>query len=414
MSKKINVSIDWQGGQHDVGTLDIFESRGTERYQFTYSPEWTQKGFSIDPSLELIPGVPYMDNKLWGAFQDVSPDRWGRLVQSRVHNGHLAESDYLLGVSDFMRMGALRLSNAEQPDVFLAANTDVPKLVHLRELEAAVHRLEAGQETHADLAMIAQPGSSLGGAHPKASVEDNNKLWLAKFQSNTDSERVSLWEATMLDLAADAGIRTAKHRILNSDGERPVLLVERFDRDNGQRIPFMSAMTLLERNENSKDGASYLEIADTITRYSSQPKMDKFELFKRMLFNSMTGNTDDHLRNHGFLREQNGWRLSPAYDLNPTQELFERRNHALSFDGDRTKPSLDTCLELSEFFGLTKKETEIAVAKIAASVSNWQNVARQNGLSGDEIKRMECSFEHQDTERLKQSVKKSHTQGNKR
>lgn len=414
MTKKIKVSIDWQGSQHDVGTLDIFESRGAERYQFTYSFEWTQKGFAVDPSLELIPGVPFMDNKLWGAFQDISPDRWGRLVQSRVNNRHMTESDYLLGVSDFMRMGALRLSNAEQPDVFLAVNTDVPKLVHLRELEAAVHRLEQGKETHADLAMIAQPGSSLGGAHPKASVVDNNKLWLAKFQSSTDTERVSLWEATMLDLATTAGIRTARHRILNEDSERPVLLVERFDRNNGQRIPFMSAMTMLERNENSKDGASYLEIADTITRYSSQPKMDKFELFKRMVFNSMTGNTDDHLRNHGFLREQNGWRLSPAYDLNPTQERFERRNHALSFDGDRTKPSLDTCLELSEFFGVNEKEAEIAVAKIAVSVSNWQNVARQNGLSGEEIKRMEYSFEHPDANRLKQYIKKSQMQGVKR
>lgn len=405
--KKINVDIEWQGELQRVGTLEIFESRGTERYQFTYDREWTRKGFAIDPALEIIPGIPYMDNKLWGAFQDVSPDRWGRLVQLRVNNGHLSESDFMLGVSDHMRMGALRLSDAEKPGVYLADNTDVPKLIHLRELEAAVHRLEAGKETSADLAMIAQPGSSLGGAHPKASIEDNGTLWLAKFQSNTDTERVSLWEATMLDLADKAGIRTTLHRTLNADGDRPVLLVERFDRQDGQRIPFMSAMTLLERNESSKDNASYLEIADAITRYSSQSESDSREMFARMTFNAMAGNTDDHLRNHAFLREPEGWRLSPAYDINPTPVPSERRNHALSFDGDRSKPSLDTCIELAEFFGLKKKETHQVLGNIADALADWKNVARLNGLRGEEISRMEYSFEHPDKERLMQYSQKN-------
>ena len=405
--KKINVDIEWQGDQQRVGILEIFASRGIERYQFTYEREWTRKGFAIDPALELIPSVPYMDNKLWGVFQDISPDRWGRLVQSRVNNSHLSESDFMLGVSDHMRMGALRLSHAEKPEIYLADNTDVPKLIHLRELEVAVHRLEAGKETSVDLAIIAQPGSSLGGAHPKASIEDNGALWLAKFQSNTDTERISLWEATMLVLANKAGICTAHHRILNTNGDRPVLLVKRFDRQNGQRIPFMSAMTLLERNESTKDNASYLEIADAITRYSSQPEIDSREMFTRMTFNAMVGNTDDHLRNHAFLRQQGGWRLSPAYDINPTPVPSERRNHALSFDGERSKPSLDTCIELAEFFGLNKKETNLVLGKIAGALTNWKNVARLNGLHGDEISRMECSFEHSNKESLMQHTQKS-------
>ncbi|WP_410013123.1 type II toxin-antitoxin system HipA family toxin [Sodalis sp. C49] len=398
--KSINVTIDWQDNARLVGQLDVYVARGTERYQFTYAADWARNGFAIDPALELIPRTPYVDNKLWGAFQDISPDRWGRLVQTRVNNRHLSECDFLLGVSDYMRMGALRLSDAAQPDVFLADNHDVPKLVNLRELEAAVHRFEAGRESASDLAMIAQPGSSLGGAHPKASVEDKHKLWLAKFQSNTDTERVSLWEATMLGLARKAGIRTAHHRVLNAGGDRPVLLVERFDRLDGKRIPFISAMTLLERNENNKEGASYIEIADALTHYSSRPGADRLELFSRMIFNAMTGNIDDHLRNHGFLREPQGWRLSPAYDINPTTEHFARRNHNLSFDGDRSKPSLDTCLALAEFFDAGKAEVNAALTKIAQAVSQWRNIAKGNGLRGEEIMRMERSFEHDDTERL--------------
>lgn len=165
--KSINVVIDWHGSQRLVGQLDVYASRGTERYQFAYTTDWARNGLAIDPALELIPRIPYTDNKLWGAFQDISPDRWGRLVQSRVQNRHLSESDFLLGVSDHMSLGALRLSDIAQSDVFLADNHDVPKLVNLRELEAAVHRFEAGQESPADLAMIAQPGSSLGGLTPK-------------------------------------------------------------------------------------------------------------------------------------------------------------------------------------------------------------------------------------------------------
>ncbi|WP_213993030.1 type II toxin-antitoxin system HipA family toxin [Sodalis sp. dw_96] len=398
--KSINVVIHWQGNERMVGQLDVYASRGTERFQFAYTADWARDGFAIDPALELIPRIPYIDNKLWGAFQDISPDRWGRLVQTRVQNRHLSESDFLLGVSDHMRMGALRLSDINLPDVFLADNHDVPKLMNLRELEAAVHRFEAGQESPADLAMIAQPGSSLGGAHPKASVEDENKLWLAKFQSNTDTERVSLWEATMLGLAKNAGIRTAHYRVLNGGGDRPVLLVERFDRADGKRIPFISAMTLLERNENSKEGASYIDIADALTHYSPQPAADKLELFSRMIFNAMTGNIDDHLRNHGFLREPRGWRLAPAYDINPTTEHYARRNHNLSFDSDRSRPSLDTCLELAEFFGAGKAEINTALAKIACALSDWRSVAKRNGLSGEEIKQMERSFEHDDTEKL--------------
>lgn len=205
-------------------------------------------------------------------------------------------------------------------------------------------------------------------------------------------------------MAQQAGIRTTDYRLLNADNEHPILLVRRFDRKGKQRIPFMSAMTMLERDENSRDGASYIELSDALTRYSSQPRLDKFELWQRMTFNAMAGNIDDHLRNHGFLREQQGWRLSPAYDINPTNETFERRAHQLSFDGSSSRPSLATCIELAAFFGLTQEETNIALAKIGNAIENWQATAKKNGLRSQELKRMENSFVHQDTKKLMRYV----------
>lgn len=397
--KKLNVDIQWQNTIQHVGTLSIFEVRGQERYQFIYSPTWitSRNSFVIDPELEFAIDLPYHKERLWGVFQDIAPDRWGRLVQTRVKNKYLSESDFLLGVSDYMRMGALRLSYVDQPNQYLAENHDVPKLIHLRELEEAISRLESGQQTNRDLVLLAQPGSSLGGARPKASIEDKNQLWIAKFQSNTDFERTSLWEATMLDLARNAGILTANHKLLNYNGDRPILLVERFDREGKKRIPFISAMSLLGRDETSRVGGSYIEIADLITRYSPQPKIDKAELFRRMTFNAMASNTDDHLRNHGFLRHEQGWQLSPAYDLNPSNEPFDGRYHALTFDGTDARPSLTTCLKLSRFFGLNIEEANKIIQKIGRALANWENVAKQNGLHTHEIKRLENAFIHKDS-----------------
>ncbi|MDR0805536.1 MAG: HipA domain-containing protein [Enterobacteriaceae bacterium] len=395
--KKLIVELEWLHQTQKVGELEVFQARGAERYQFTYDKDWVSRNpsFTIDPLLELSARYPQSSNELWGAFQDISPDRWGKLVQSRVANTHLQPSDYMLGVSDKMRMGALRLSFADEPELHLANNTDVPKLVNLRELEEAIHRLENGQETPVDLAILAEPGSSLGGAHPKASIVHNGKLYIAKFQSNLDTERVSLWEATMLDLARYAGINTANYLLINATGDKPILLVERFDRTtDGGRIPFASAMTLLGRNESNKDGASYIELSDAINTFSPQPNIDRRELFKRMTFNAMSGNIDDHLRNHGFLRQKAGWGLSPAYDINPTNELFNRRSHNLSFDGDRFQPSLAVCIELSPYFGLSKVETDVVLRDILISLEHWQKVAKNHGLRGDEIKHMENSFSH--------------------
>ncbi|MCW5597562.1 MAG: type II toxin-antitoxin system HipA family toxin [Nitrosomonas sp.] len=408
----LRVSTDWQGQLHRIGRLEIHQSRGREHYRFIYDQSWVRHPgrFAIDPELPLMTDVPFMNSRLWGVFEDISPDRWGRLVQTRVTGHYLSDSDYMLGVSDFMRMGALRLSHESTPDQYEAAHTRIPKLIHIRKLETAIQHLERGQETDADLAVLAQPGSSLGGARPKAAIEDAGELWIAKFASQNDTDRIGLWEAVMLDLAQQAGIDAATFRTLSAGYDQPVLLVKRFDRNRSERIPYMSAMTMLGRTEDTKAGASYLEIADAISRESAQPEQDRLELWRRMVFNAMAGNIDDHLRNHGFLRTSQGWQLAPAFDLNPTPQPFAQRVHQLAFD-HRSKPSLDTCLQLAEYFCARKPVIDLTLRRIGESLGNWQSTAKRHQLRSDEIKRMAASFEHEDSQRLVAMAKqkRSHT-----
>lgn len=397
----IQVSLHWLDQQLPVGQLQVFTTRGQERYQFSYDPDWVSHplGYDIDPSLPLAANMPYYGNKLWGVFQDISPDRWGRMVMDRSAGRYLSPSEYMLGVSDAMRLGALRLSLDKAPEQFLAAHQDIPKLVHLRVLQQAAQHIEQGKETPVDLAMLAYPGSSLGGAHPKAVIEDQGVLWVAKFQSHTDTERVSLWEAVQHHLAQQAGIQGANFRVLGAERERPVFLSRRFDRIGATaRLPFISAMTLLERDGTSHDGASYLELADAISRYSSQPQQDKQELWTRMTFNALAGNTDDHLRNHGFLRDSQGWHLSPAYDLNPTPENYQRRTHALSFDSQHIRPSLALCQELAPYFDVDEPQQQMILKRIGKALAQWSDTCRHYGLSTTEIQRYAPAFEHPDSQ----------------
>jgi serine/threonine-protein kinase HipA len=395
---KLIVTMDWAGHLKKVGELEVFNTRGTETCQFIYTKDWAEKGFQIDPALDLIPGFAYHSQGLPGVFQDISPDRWGRMVQQRAKGGFMSDADYLLGVSDQMRMGALRLSEPNQPEIFLAPHTDVPKLINIRALEEASQRIEKGMETAEDLQQLLGAGSSLGGARPKAVVQDEGKLYLAKFQSNLDTERVGAWEATMLDLAQAVGIPVAPHRLLNKESDRPILLLERFDRNEAGRIPFASAMTL----SGLRDGqaSSYVEFAGVVSSLSSHPKRDGFDLWQRMTFNAMTGNTDDHLRNHAFLRNRQGWHLSPAYDLNPNNEPFERRTHALAFFPGENKPSLELCKEAAQFFGLDKRQLEYGLKTVGAALGEWRAIAKRNGMGEGEINRKATAFEHEDAEKL--------------
>ncbi len=202
-----------------------------------------------------------------------------------------------------------------------------------------------------------------------------------------------------MDMAKSAGLTVAKHRLLNAKSERPILLVKRFDRDESGRVPFLSAMTLMQLRDAS-EGGSYAELAGVIQKVSSQPKVDLFELWRRMTFNSMTGNTDDHLRNHGFLRDQQGWRLAPAYDLNPNPLQYKRRRHALSFDGESSSPSLDLCKDLAPYFDVEDPMINDALKKFGLALKSWKSAAKKNQLEAEEIKRLESAFVHDDSEKL--------------
>jgi serine/threonine-protein kinase HipA len=395
---KIIVAMDCGFCSGKVGELDVFSTRGAETYQFTYTKEWAKTGFQIDPALDLVAGSVIYSQKLPGVFQDISPDRWGRMVMKRGNSGFSSDSDFMLEVSDLMRMGALRLSNANSPDVVIADTANVPKLANIRALEEASRRLERGLETESDLLQLLGPGTSVGGAHPKAAAQEGNTLYLVKFQPYMDTERVCAWEATMLDLADKAGIPTPAHRLLNKGDSRPVLLLKRFDRNGSARIPFASAMTLTGLRDG--EDASYAELATVVARMSSRSKADCFDLWRRMTFNAMTGNTDDHLRNHAFLRDQQGWRLSPAYDLNPNTEPFERRTHALAFLPGEYQPSLELCIEMASYINLDKKQVEQGLKGIGSALAQWKSIARQNGLNESEIKRYASAFRHEDSQRL--------------
>lgn len=401
---KLRVVMEQGGIARDVGVLEVFRTAGKEHYAFVYESDWVKAGFSIDPTMPLVPGYRHVTQELPGAFQDISPDRWGRLVQQRLNGGgHRSAADFMLGVSDFMRQGALRLADLDSPDVFLAGHGHVPRLVDLRRLQHAAEQVDAGRETEADLAELFGPGTSLGGAHPKAAVVDQEgSLFLAKFQSRNDGDvRISSWEATMLDLAEIAGIRAAQRTLLNAHAERPVLLVRRFDRNAQGRVHFASAMTLSGLGETDRDTYSYADLAGVVNVASTQPKADSLELWTRMTFNAMFGNTDDHLRNHGFMAEGGHWRLSPAYDLNPTVIPLARRRHALAFMPGEFAPSLALCREVGGYFNLSDQEMDEAQVLLGRAFDQWRFVARRNGLSASECRVMEHSFEHEDAERLR-------------
>lgn len=403
---KLIVSMDWNGNTRRVGHLDVFSSRGSETYQFTYEPDWIKDGFQIDPELDLIEGQSFHMSTLAGCFQDAAPDRWGRLIQKRAHHGHLGEIDYQLGVSDFMRAGALRFSSDDTPDTYLSNHHSVPKLVDIRAFEEASRRVENGVETSDDLLQLLGPGSSLGGARPKAVIQDKGSLYIAKFMSRNDDERVPTWEAVMLDLASRAGITVPEHRLLNKNTQRPVLLVKRFDRVKESRIPFSSAMTLTGMVDG--DEYNYADLAALMRGFSPHANSDSLELWRRMIFNAMTGNTDDHLRNHAFLRVGDGWQLSPAYDLNPNPLPIDKRRHTLAFVQGEYAPSLKVCMEVGQALSLPKPQMKNILKDVGSALGQWRDVAKQHGLSDSEIGRMSTAFDHKESQKLMSTSKTQH------
>lgn len=415
----IEVHLDWSLGRQQVGVMRRIPSRRGERVSFEYDPGWLRLpgSFELDASLPLTAGtyLPQAGRDLFGTIGDSAPDRWGKdLMRRRERRAAQREGravralqplDFLLGVSDFTRLGAMRF-RVEGPDgedadgnpVFLApADTGVPGLVALGDLIQAADRIARNEETDEDLQVLFVQGSSLGGARPKASVYDaGGRLSIAKFPRHDDDYEIETWEAVALTLARMAGIRVADFQHQRMAG-RAVLLSRRFDRDaGGGRIPFQSAMAMTGHQDGDASG-SYLHVADVINASGGNPAADRTELFRRVAFSILISNVDDHLRNHGFLRDTAaGWVLSPAYDLNPVPGDIKPRilNTAINED-DRTC-DIDLAMETAGAYGLASKRAAQIVGEVATVTAQWADVARRFQVPAHEIRRMESAFEHDD------------------
>lgn len=405
----IFVYADWKGlgGPILMGQLHRSAVRGEEVLSFEYDPQWLRQSepFLLDPRLQFVEGRQYADGENpFGLFLDSAPDRWGRLLirrrlamEANEPSRVLFDSDYLLAVSDFCRMGALRFREGGGGP-FLAEDNElsVPPLKRLRELEQASRRFEASDTDDPAygkwLQMLIAPGTSLGGARPKCSVMDPaGQLWIAKFPSRADEYDVGAWEGLVYQLAQDAGLRTAAARVESFSKAGTTFLTQRFDRQHGDRIHFASAMNLLgyQDGDGAKTGASYLDLVDLIERYGAQVNEDLEELWHRIVFNVCVNNTDDHLRNHGFLLSDQGWTLSPAYDLNAQPWVG---GLALNIDEHNNACDLDLVRTVGRYFRLSEKRQEAIINEVSGVINTWKKRAESLGLKRSEIERMRSTF----------------------
>lgn len=399
-------------GENDrlVGRLWTRVRRGRESATFQYDDAWLEdpERFALEPALTLGPGAHHTaaGRTNFGALGDSAPDRWGRALmgcaERRLARSEdraprtLTELDYLLQVSDRSRQGALRFK-AEPDGPFLgeAEANAVPPLIELPRLLAASDRVVLDEDDDALLALLLAPGSSLGGARPKASVVDmDGALAIAKFPKHDDDIDVVRWEAVALTLAERAGIDTPAWRLERPDN-RSVLLVRRFDRRGTYRVPYLSAMSMLGANDG--DQRSYLEIADALRQHGASATVDRQALWRRIVLSVLISNTDDHLRNHGFLYDGTaGWRLSPAFDLNPVPIDLKPRFLATAIDLEDNAASIELALSVADHFALDADAARAVAKDVANTVADWRRVAAELGLERSAIERMSSAFEHTD------------------
>ncbi len=410
METEVFVYVDIAGELHLVGRLWARVRKGRESATFEYDTGWLEYAdrFSLEPALTLGPGPFHTPSgrSLFGAIGDSAPDRWGRVLMRRAERRRaeragetprtLMEIDYLLMVDDEARQGALRFARQEGGP-FLAEHeaARIPPLIDLPRLLSAAEHVVGDTDSDEDLRLLLAPGSSLGGARPKASVRDRDgHLAIAKFPHKDDETNAVLWEGVALRLAAKAGIPVPDWRI-ESVVNKPVLLLRRFDRVQGQRIPFLSAMSMLGASDN--ESRSYLEFVDALRRYGASPKQDMHELWRRIVFNILISNTDDHLRNHAFLYTgPDGWRLAPAYDLNPVPTDIKPRVLTTAIDLDDGSASLGMAMSVVGYFELDENKAQVITAEVGRAVATWREEAARMGLTQAEIDRMASAFEHED------------------
>ena len=410
MDREILVYVDLDGVPHLTGRLWSRSRKGRETATFEYDAAWLENParFSLEPALKLGPGPFHTaaDLPMFGAIGDSAPDRWGRVLMRRMERRRaehaqqtprtLQEIDYLLLVDDEARQGALRFAEHEGGPFLRELDAKrTPPFVELPRLLSAAERVAGDEDTEEDLRLLLAPGSSLGGARPKASVRDHDgHLAIAKFPHRDDEYNTVAWEMVALSLARKAGIAVADAR-LEAVGGRPVLIVRRFDRAGGRRVPFLSSMSMLDARDNQT--RSYLEIVDALRQHGAAPKADIQALWRRMVFNILISNTDDHLRNHGFLYpDATGWRLSPAYDLNPVPVDIKPRILTTAINEDDGTASLDLAISVAAYFGLDDGRARDIAASVGAAIATWRDEGARFGLTKPELTRMASAFEHAD------------------
>ena len=408
MITQVYVFADWgeRNGSVLVGSLRSSIVKNKEHFSFAYDDNWLMSAAAqkIDPSLEFYAGEQHGSGEQnFGAFLDSCPDRWGRLLMKRREAAIarqedrkprvLNEVDYLLGVHDLYRMGALRFKQ-ELDGAFLDDNDAMaaPPISSLRDLEYAISQVE-GDKNDIDnlqwLMMLIAPGSSLGGARPKSCVVDEqNSLWIAKFPSRYDDQDIAAWEYVTYKLAIEAGIEMAECRLEKFNSRHHTFLTKRFDRVGDSRLHFSSAMTQLGFSDGQQ-GASYLDLAQFLTEQGSNTKSDLEQLWRRIVFSIAVSNTDDHLRNHGFIFSGDGWALSPAYDINPTTPA---NGLHLFISEDDNSLSYDLAMDVIDFFRLNKAQAKSIQDQVIESVKAWKEVATQVGISRNEQTRMQAAF----------------------
>ncbi|MCI8556651.1 MAG: type II toxin-antitoxin system HipA family toxin [Lachnospiraceae bacterium] len=410
---RVYVYENWRGPNPEkIGTLYIDGGKGKEVISFEYDEKWLadiDSNFVFDPDLALFRGRQYtpLDKIMFGVFADSCPDRWGRLLMKRREAilarkeerkpRHLTDVDFLLGVYDETRMGGLRFAISENgPFVSDDKSLATPPWTTLRKLETASLAFEKNEDGMEEkwLKQLLAPGSSLGGARPKASVTaQDSSLWIAKFPSKNDDVNIGAWEMVVHELAALCGLNVPEARAEKFSKIGSTFLIKRFDREGEQRIHFASAMTLLGKTDgaNAVDGSSYLDLASFIRKYGAAPKNDLQELWQRIVFNMAVSNTDDHLRNHGFILSDEGWKLSPAYDMNPNADGDML---SLNVDTDNNLIDFDLALSVAKLYEMPEKQALEELKEIKNVVeTNWRKLAQQYGLSRSEMERMAPAFD---------------------
>ncbi len=395
----LEVYIDWQGQPHLVGRLHAAEQGAS--VSFEYAPEWLQRddAFAIDPtSLPLQRGAHHA-RMLFGAIQDCGPDRWGRILIERAVRKNVVtrkpyrDIDYVLALDDAARVGALRFRlNDKGP--FLAASTGkLPPLVRLSALLQATDAIHSETETANDLRFLLGAGSPLGGARPKSAVSlPDDQLAIAKFPKPDDTRDIAAGEILALALAAQAGIRVPDHQLVPI-GRQSVAVITRFDRLGKNRIPFISAATLLGLAHG--DPGAYTMMADGIRRFGDDVPSDLAELWRRLVFSLLASNHDDHLRNHGFLMPQPGrWSLSPAYDINPVPEVDRVRGGKTAITEEQEEQTIANAIAAAPRFGLKSSESKKILREVVAVISGWRETGRRLRLKTSTLEAYASAFEH--------------------